>query len=97
MLSQITEIGDIEIFTVEVEKYTGTSIYKPSNFTFAFEKPENVDTRNKHIIIGDFNIHHINWSYKKTDINGHQVEVWVESNRMILIHDPKLPPSNAVE
>ncbi|KAF0693108.1 anaphase-promoting complex subunit 1-like, partial [Aphis craccivora] len=53
--SQITEIDDIEILTIEVGKCTVTSIYKPSNSTFAFEKPANFDTKNIHIIIGNFN------------------------------------------
>lgn len=72
---QITEIDDIEILTVEVRKYTVTSIYKPPNSTFTFEKPDNFDTRKIHIIIRDFNSHYTNWGYNKTDSNGHQVEV----------------------
>lgn len=91
--SQITEVGDIEIFTIEVEKCTVTTIYKPPNSTFAFEKPALFNTKNKHIIIGDFNSHHTNWGYDETDSNDDQVEVWAESNRLTLIHDPKLPPS----
>jgi len=35
--SQITEIDDIEILTMEVVKCIVTSIYKPPNSTFAFE------------------------------------------------------------
>jgi len=65
----------------------------PPNSTFAFEKPVNFDTKNIHIIIGDFNCHHSNWGYDEIDSNGDQVEVWAESNRLILIHDTKLPPS----
>jgi len=91
--SQITEIDDIEILTIEVGKCTVTSIYKPPNSTFAFDKPANFDTKNIHIIIGDFNSHHTNWGYDETDNNGDKVEVWAESNKLTLIHDPKLPPS----
>jgi hypothetical protein len=58
--SQITEIDDIEILTIEVGKCTVTSIYKPLNSTFAFEKSVNFDTKNIHIVIGNFNIHHTN-------------------------------------
>jgi len=72
---------------------TVTSIYKPSNSTFAFEKPANFDTKNIHIILGDFNSHHTNWGYDETDNYGDKVEVWAESNRLTLIHDPKLPPT----
>ncbi|KAE9524319.1 hypothetical protein AGLY_015358 [Aphis glycines] len=90
--SQITEIDDIEILTIEVGKCTVTSIYKPPNSTFAFDKPANFDTKNIHIIIGDFNSHHTNWGYDETDNNGDNVEVLAESNRLTLIHDPKLPP-----
>lgn len=82
--SQISEINDIEILTIEVGKCTVTSIYKPPNSIFAFEKPVNFDTKNIHII-GDFNSHHTNWGYDETDSNGDQVEVWAESNRLTLI------------
>lgn len=70
-----------------------TSIYKPPNFKFAFEKPSNFDTKNIHIIIGDLNSLHTNLGYEETDNNGHQVEVGAGSNRLKLIHDLKLPPS----
>ena len=49
-----------------------------------------------HIIIGDFNSQHTNWGYKETDNNEHQVKMWAESNKLTLIHDPKLPHCSTV-
>lgn len=56
--TQVTEMGDIEILTVKVGNCAVTSSNKLPNSTFAFKKPSNFDTKNKHIIIGDSNSHY---------------------------------------
>lgn len=70
-----------------------TSVYKPPNAIFEFKEPHNFKAQTTNFIIGDFNSHHTSWGYDLTDNNGHKVELWAESNRITLIHDPKLPPS----
>lgn len=49
--------GNIEIITIEVKGCTVTSIYKPPNINFDFEKPKNFDNNPVKIVIGDFNSH----------------------------------------
>lgn len=44
-------------------------------------------------VIGDFNSHHTSWGYGETDENGHNVELWTETNKLVLVHDQKLPKS----
>ena len=46
-----------------------------------------------YIVIGDFNSHTTLWEYTSTDNDGETVELWVESNKLSLIHNAKLPKS----
>lgn len=85
--------GNIEIITIEVKGCTVTSIYKPPNINFDFEKPKNFDNNPVKIVIGDFNSHSCSWGYLDTDLNGEKVEEWAEAQLLSLIHDPKLPKS----
>jgi hypothetical protein len=85
--------NQIEILSIEVRNCTITSVYKPPNTAFAFEKPTNFDNCDTKIIVGDFNSHNVTWGYQKTDQNGENVESWAEAEGLSLVHDPKLPPS----
>ncbi|KAL4092417.1 hypothetical protein QTP88_026918 [Uroleucon formosanum] len=69
-----TEENDIEILTIEMDKCTVTSIYKPPNAQFTFKKPPNFDAQKINFVIGDFNNHHTSWGYEETDENGHGVK-----------------------
>lgn len=90
---QITEENDVELLTIELCNCTVTSVYKPPNAIFKFEKSLNLRAQPANFIIGDFNSHHTSWGYDVTDDNGQRVELWAESTGVTLIHDPKLPPS----
>jgi len=85
--------SQIEILTIEVRNCTITSVYKPPNIAFAFEKPDNFDKCDTKIVLGDFNSHSVTWGYQETDQNGENVESWAEAEGLSLIHDPKLPSS----
>ncbi|KAL7379523.1 hypothetical protein ABVT39_000762 [Epinephelus coioides] len=49
--------------------------------------------RRYHISIGDFNSHSTLWGYEVNDRDGDEVETWLESKHLTLIHDAKLPKS----
>lgn len=56
--SEITEINDVEVLTVDLGKYTVTSVqYKPKNSTFEFNKPRDFNNHETKKIIRDFNCH----------------------------------------
>lgn len=85
--------NNIEILTIETKKCTITSIYKPPNADFTFEKPSNFENSSTKIVAGDFNSHSPTWGYLETDQNGEMVQEWAENELLDLIHDPKLPYS----
>jgi len=51
--------SQIEILTIEVRNCTITSVYKPLNIAFAFEKPDNFDNCDTKVVLGDFNSHSV--------------------------------------
>jgi len=85
--------SQIEILTIKVRNCTITSVYKPPNIAFAFEKPDNFDNCNTKIVLGDFNNHNVTWGYQETDQNGANVESLAEAEGLSLVHGPKLPSS----
>jgi len=84
---------NIEIITIVVKGCMDTSIYKPFNINFDFEKPKNFNNSAVKIVVGDFNSHSCSWGYLDTDQNGEKVEEWAEVELLSLIHDPKLSKS----
>lgn len=91
--ASLTDTDDIEILTVETPQYCVTSIYKPPNVPFAFDKPANFKKQRPNFILGDFNCKSTAWGYRETDNNGADLESWAETHDFQLIHDPKLPSS----
>lgn len=75
--SEMTEVDDIEIITIDLGKCTVTSVYKPPNSPFKFHKPKNFAARNVRIILGDFNCHSTIWGYNET--NDDALEAWTVS------------------
>lgn len=55
--SKITEINDVEVLTWNLEKYTATSVHKPTSSIFEFNEPRNFNNHETKIMIGDFNCH----------------------------------------
>lgn len=67
--------NNIEILIIETKKCTITSIYKPPNADFTFEKPSNFENSStKLVVAGDFNSHSPTWEYSETDQNGEMVQ-----------------------
>ncbi|KAL4104978.1 hypothetical protein QTP88_020253 [Uroleucon formosanum] len=91
--SEMTEVDDIEIITIDLGKCTVKSVYKPPNSPFKFHKPKNFAAPNVRIFLGDFNCHSTSWGYSETNDDGHALEAWAVSEELSLIHDHKLPPS----
>lgn len=95
--AHFTEENDIKILTIKMDKCTVTSLYKPPSAQFTFKKPCNFNAQKINFVIGDFNSHHTSWGYGDTDENGHEVEIWAETNKLVLVlvlvHDQKLPNS----
>lgn len=91
--THMTCMNDIEILTIELESCSITSVYKPPNEEFSFEKPDNFGLQNIKIVMGDFNCQSSNWGYNTTDRNGEELECWAEREGLKLIHDPKLRSS----
>jgi exonuclease III len=77
----LTCTDDIEILTVEINKCTITSVYKPPLKPFYFEEPENYNSQSIKIVMGDFNCHSTSWGYQETDENGERLESWAEGQR----------------
>jgi hypothetical protein len=78
---------------LKLKKCTITSIYKPPNADFTFEKPSNFENSSTKIVAGDFNSHSPTWRYSETDKNGEMVQEWAKNELLDLSHDPKLPYS----
>lgn len=93
--SELLSTGNIDIINIEVKGCTITSIYKPSNIYFDFEKPKNFYNSFVKIVIEDFNSHSCNWGYLSTEQNRQKVEEWAEAELLLLIYDPKLKPFNS--
>lgn len=91
--TEITEVDDIEIITIDLGKCTVTSVYKPPNIPFEFHKPKHFHDQNARIILRDFNCHSTSWGYKETNNDGHALEAWVVSEKLSLIHNHKLSAS----
>lgn len=85
--------NEIEVLTIEVGKFTVTSVYKPPGKDFVFTPPGNFTSQQTKFVLGDFNSHSVLWGYQSTDKNGDSVEGWAEQESLALIHDPKLPHS----
>ncbi|XP_061721084.1 uncharacterized protein LOC133527905 [Cydia pomonella] len=88
-----TSTNNIEIITAELNNCTITSVYKPPNEKFQFDKTLNFDSQPTRFVVGDFNSHSESWDYRAADENGDLVEEWADSYGISLIHDPKLPSS----
>jgi len=88
-----TEEDGIETISIELDRCTVTSIYKPPNQIFSFKKPKNFSSEATNIVVGDFNSKSINWGYTDTDESGESVERWASSTNLMLLHDSKLPSS----
>jgi len=52
---------NIEILTINFEKISVTSVYKPPKQTFVFENPDTFDRSQLNVVIGDFNSHGTIW------------------------------------
>jgi len=68
-----TEDG-INIRSIELHRFTITSIYKPPNQIFNFKKSKNFILDTINLIVGDFNSRDINWGYTDSDESGESVE-----------------------
>ena len=91
--TSVSAEDDIEVLTVELSNIAVTSVYKPPAAAFVFPQSARQTNGKPQIIIGDFNSHSTQWGYSETDQDGEAVEDWMDSNQLVLIHDPKLPPS----
>lgn len=88
-----TTEGDMETITIALSNVSVTSVYKPPPSPFLYtELPERCK-RKFHISIGDFNAHSTLWGYDKNNRDGDEVETWIESKHLTLIHNAKLPKS----
>ena len=81
------------MLTVELTSVVVTSVYKPPTVDFNFPQHVPLKHNKSQIIIGDFNSHSTQWGYKDKNKDGIAVEEWIDSNKLSLIHDPKLPTS----
>jgi len=91
--SDVINFEGIEILAIELDKYTVTLVYKPSNIPFTFHNPDNFNNSRTKVIIGDLNSNHTEWGYGNTNDDGERVEQWADENQLSIIHDSKLPPS----
>ncbi|KAK1883404.1 Exodeoxyribonuclease [Dissostichus eleginoides] len=88
-----TTEGNMETITVALPNVSVTSVYKPPATPFLYtELPERCKRR-FHISIGDFNAHSTSWGYENNNQDGDEVETWLESKHLTLIHNAKLPKS----
>jgi len=55
--SETTETNDIKVLTVDLGKYSVTSVYKPPSSTFVLNQPKNFNNHKIKIMVGDFNCH----------------------------------------
>lgn len=86
-----SNIDNIEIIQAKLNGVTVTSYYKPPNEKFEFKG--NTASTPIQVVIGDFNSHSTVWGYRTTNDDGTLVENWSDANRLVLIHDSKLPKS----
>jgi hypothetical protein len=70
----MTEVYDIEVITIDLEKCTVTSVYKSPNFPFKFHKPKKFSARSARIILGDLNYHSTSRGYNVTNNEGLALE-----------------------
>lgn len=81
----------METITVALPNVSIISVYKPHQSPFLHsELPDRCKNR---ISIGDFNAHSTLWGYEVNNQDGDEVETWLESKHLTLIHDAKLPKS----
>ena len=88
--NQQTEIHGIK-FTVDNTDITLFNVYSPQDKQLCLNlmdiPPENC------LVIGDFNSHSTSWGYQENDTRGNEVEDWQIDNSLVLINDPKDPPT----
>ena len=87
----VSDVGDVDLITIEMPGVIVHSVYKPPNEKFVLPTLSNTDL--PRIVIRDFNSHSTTWGYDITDDNGEAVEEWAESCDLTLIQDAKLPKS----
>lgn len=72
---------------------TASSVYKQLLASFQFKKTRNVENQHTYFVVGDLKSHSNMWGYLHDDENGEAVIKWAESDRLCLVHDPKLSPT----
>ena len=85
--------GQMETITVALPNVFVTSVYKPPQSLFLYSELPDRCKRKYHISIGDFNAHSTLRGYETNNQDGDEVETWLESKHLTLIHDAKLPKS----
>ncbi|XP_032874732.1 5-hydroxytryptamine receptor 7-like [Amblyraja radiata] len=88
-----TTEGQMGTITVALPNISVTSVYKPPQSPFLHSELPDRCKRKYHISIGDFNAHSSLWGYEVNNQDGDEVETWLESKHLTLIHDSKLPKS----
>ena len=87
----LCEEENVEFITVELPAVVVHSMYKQPPEPFLL--PPLGQRIKPHIVIGDYNSHSTLWGYTKADSDGEAIEQWGDSNRLLLIHNAKLPRS----
>jgi len=77
----------IFVIAICITDVTLLNIYKPSNVVWP--TPPLPTTSHPSVLIGDFNIRHINWGYESIDENGAILSDWIESENMQLVFNAK--------
>ena len=91
--TSLTDINNIEILRIYLNGIPVTSVYTPPGDRFSLHQPLTAVEDQQQVIIGDFNSHSSTWGYATTNTDGELVEDFAENQRLILIHEPKLPSS----
>ena len=71
--------------TVALPNVSVTLVYTPPKSLFLHSE---LPDRCKHISIGDFKAHSTWWGYAVNNHDGEEVETWLESKHLTLIHAP---------
>ena len=89
-------LGDeVEWISTNVAGVTVTNVYKPPKTPMQADSLPRYVQPCIYMYAGDFNSHSTTWGYSSNNSDGDVLEHWASSLDLILLHDPKQPPSSS--
>ena len=88
--TSVIDDNDVKVLKVELRGVAATSVNKPPGNAFQMHT---LLTSKPQMVIGDFNSHSINWSYRESNLDGEAVKAWAEASHLSLLYNAKLSKS----